>query len=101
MYSITLVVIHEVAKWIQINILPLLLVTLESQIDGMDVEMEDLTGVPVQEPQPGHPLSGLVPGPPASDSAMVVEENPCETLYIQNLNEKVKPQGVFCPFIFV
>jgi len=70
-------------------------------MDGMDVEMEDLTGVPVQEPQPGHPLSGLVPGPPASDSVMVVEENPCETLYIQNLNEKVKPQGVFCPFIFV
>jgi len=62
-------------------------------MDVMDVEMEDLTGVPVQEPQP---LSGLVvPGSDGTPPVMVIDENPCETLYIQNLNEKVKPQGVF------
>jgi len=50
----------------------------------MDVEMEDLTGVPASDPTPPVP------------AVLVVEENPCETLYIQNLNEKVKPQGLFC-----
>jgi len=92
--------------------------------NSMDVIMEDLTSVPVQQPQPGHLLSGLAPGlplvpgqtpivpgetpvtegaasPPSDPTPMVVDENPCETLYIQNLNEKVKPQGLFVAVFFL
>jgi hypothetical protein len=69
----------------------------------------------IQQPQPSLPqpafavpgqapaIPGQVPadttatGTPVVDGqtpvVAVVEENPCETLYIQNLNEKVKPQG--------
>lgn len=75
---------------------------------------------PIQQPQPSLPQPAFVPGgqmvpgqppppipgqgpmdttptAPAIDGqtpvVVAVEENPCETLYIQNLNEKVKPQG--------
>ncbi|XP_006453829.1 hypothetical protein AGABI2DRAFT_189187 [Agaricus bisporus var. bisporus H97] len=74
---------------------------------------------PIQQPQPSLPQPAFVPGgqivpgqpPPAipgqgpmdttptgpavdgqTPVVVAVEENPCETLYIQNLNEKVKPQ---------
>ncbi|KAF9443560.1 RNA-binding domain-containing protein [Macrolepiota fuliginosa MF-IS2] len=66
---------------------------------------------PIQQPQPGLPSLGFVAGqtpvipgqqpvvpgqqpfvPPATEQALSGEENVCETLYIQNLNEKVKPQ---------
>lgn len=87
--------------------------------------MDDSTSPQIQQPQPGLPPPGFVPGPPipgqvpvipgqqsvvqpaipgqtssadappATDQAPVAEENACETLYIQNLNEKVKPTGVF------
>jgi U2 small nuclear ribonucleoprotein B'' len=47
---------------------------------------------PIQQPQPS-----LAPppfeAPVVEGQTPVVEENPCETLYIQNLNEKVKPEG--------
>lgn len=93
----------------------------------MDVPMEDLSSVPIQQPQPSHPLSGFIPEPPvpgqtpvipgqqpvipgqtsatealpASDQTSALEENACETLYIQNLNEKVKPQGLSFPEVWV
>ncbi|EKM84383.1 hypothetical protein AGABI1DRAFT_110905 [Agaricus bisporus var. burnettii JB137-S8] len=74
---------------------------------------------PIQQPQPSLPQPAFVPGgqmvpgqpPPAipgqgpmdttptapavdgqTPVVVAVEEKPCETLYIQNLNEKVKPQ---------
>lgn len=75
----------------------------------------------IQQPQPGIPPPSFVSGPPIPGQVPVIpgqepvisgqapvtgapavpgqtpvaEENPCETLYIQNLNEKVKPQGVY------
>lgn len=81
--------------------------------------MADVTSPPIQQPQPAVPLPGFaaglpipgqpvipgqippipaaVPGEPTPAAAS--EENACETLYIQNLNEKVKPQGAFvCSF---
>ncbi|KAJ3574354.1 hypothetical protein NP233_g1820 [Leucocoprinus birnbaumii] len=83
----------------------------------MDVPMTDSTGPQIQQPQPSVPAPGFVSGPPIPGQTPVipgqepvlpgqpttgvptvpsetpaVEESPCETLYIQNLNEKVKPQ---------
>lgn len=80
--------------------------------------MGDSAGPQIQQPQPGLPPPGFVPGPPVPGQSPVIpgqqpaipgqtpttgvppvpgqtpatEENACETLYIQNLNEKVKPQ---------
>lgn len=76
------------------------------------INMSDAS-IAIQQPQPGHPPPSFVPGPTdsvlppnvppqaappqsATDVAMAPpEDNACETLYIQNLNEKVKPQGMF------
>lgn len=74
--------------------------------------MADLTPPPIQQPQPAVPLPSFAAGPPIPGQtgvpgqvppasagapgqptpAAASEENACETLYIQNLNEKVKPQ---------
>ncbi|KXN83331.1 hypothetical protein AN958_01567 [Leucoagaricus sp. SymC.cos] len=80
--------------------------------------MEDANPPQIQQPQPGLPPPGFVAGPPVPGQVPVIpgqqpvipgqapatsdplvpdqtpatEENACETLYIQNLNEKVKPQ---------
>jgi len=51
---------------------------------------------PIAAPQPvaaeAAPVVPAAPAPPRE------EEHACETLYIQNLNEKVKPEGVFLSF---
>lgn len=87
--------------------------------------MDDPATPQIQQPQPGLPPPDFVPGPPIPGQVPVipgqqsvvpgqhsvipeqpsttdappvtpaVEENACETLYIQNLNEKVKPTGAF------
>ena len=49
-------------------------------------------------PPPGVPMEGLVSTAPQTDPDAVLQppkpaEVPCETLYIQNLNEKIKPEG--------
>jgi RNA recognition motif. (a.k.a. RRM, RBD, or RNP domain) len=46
--------------------------------------------------------NGIEPVVPASTATPPEEaENACETLYIQNLNEKIKPDGVFTFYYFL
>ncbi|KAF7784912.1 hypothetical protein Agabi119p4_1077 [Agaricus bisporus var. burnettii] len=88
-------------------------------LDPQTTSMAEPSPPPIQQPQPSLPQPAFVPGgqmvpgqpPPAipgqgpmdttptapavdgqTPVVVAVEENPCETLYIQNLNEKVKPQ---------
>jgi len=74
-----------------------------------EVAMADPTALPIQQPQPAVPPPGFVTGQPIPGQPVIpgqapaaaagavpgqtpaTEENACETLYIQNLNEKVKP----------
>jgi len=47
---------------------------------------------------PGVPMEGLVSTAPQPEPGTALQppkptEAPCETLYIQNLNEKIKPEG--------
>lgn len=51
-------------------------------------------------PPTGVPMEGLVSTAPQPEPSAAVQppkptEVPCETLYIQNLNEKIKPDGAF------
>ena len=50
-------------------------------------------------PPTGVPMEGLVSTPQPEPSSSVQPpkptEEPCETLYIQNLNEKIKPDSAF------
>jgi len=48
---------------------------------------------------PGVPMEGLVSTAPQPEPGAALQppkptEAPCETLYIQNLNEKIKPEGL-------
>ncbi len=55
---------------------------------------------------PPDAMEGVVTteAPPAADEApppQESDENACETLYIQNLNEKIKPDGLWRDFCLV
>ena len=74
--------------------------TAFNPIDMDDVAMAPPTSLPMADTEtspsvlePGAPVPMEAPPEPAE------LENACETLYIQNLNEKIKPEGLYYTFL--
>jgi hypothetical protein len=63
---------------------------LSGPMDGV----ADTSGLPIAAPVPTALAAAPIAPPPG-------DEYSCETLYIQNLNEKIKPEGASQVFTFI
>ena len=65
----------------------------EVKMEGQSEETDQKDGQGAGTEEAAEPASALAPGPDPN----AMPDNACETLYIQNLNEKVQVDGMFAP----